>query len=132
MIVADASAILVALVDDGPFGEQAWRRLRGQTLAAPHLVDLEVTSVIRGMQPGGRLSDSRALGGLDDLADLALVRAEHRLFLHRCWELRDNLTVYDACYVALAELLQTTLVTADARLAHAPGLRCAVEVLRAA
>ncbi len=66
---------------------------------------------------------------LTDLADLPMARVSHRPLLRRCWELRDNLTVYDAAYVALAESLDATLVTADARLARAPGVRCAVELL---
>jgi predicted nucleic acid-binding protein len=68
---------------------------------------------------------------LDDLLALPVERASHRPLLARCWELRDNLSVYDAAYVALAEALGTPLLTADARLAKAPGLKCAVEVLSA-
>jgi len=64
-----------------------------------------------------------------DLIDLPLRRASHRPLLRRCWQLRHNLTSYDACYVALAETLDVPLLTADGRLADAPGLRCAVELL---
>jgi predicted nucleic acid-binding protein len=66
---------------------------------------------------------------MTDLIDLPLKRASHRPLLRRCWELRHNLTSYDACYVALAETLNVSLLTADGRLANAPGLWCAVELL---
>jgi len=72
----------------------------------------------------------RAALALADLAALPLQRAPHRALLARCWELRDNLTVYDASYAALAEALEVTLLTGDGRLARAPGLRCHVEILR--
>ncbi len=76
------------------------------------------------------MSMGRAATAVTDLAALSLDRMPHRPLLARCWELRDNLTPYDASYVALAERLGVTLVTADARLARAPGIRCDVEVLR--
>lgn len=77
----------------------------------------------------GDLDQRRADLALADLIALPVRRVAHRLLLARCWELRHNLTVYDAAYVALAELLSLTLVTADGRLSAAPGLRCQVEVL---
>jgi predicted nucleic acid-binding protein len=77
----------------------------------------------------GDLDDRRALLCLADLSDFGLHRARHLPLLARCWELRDNVTVYDASYVALAEALEATLLTADERLARAAGPRCAIEVL---
>lgn len=77
----------------------------------------------------GRLDARRAELALVDLMDLPLERAPHRPLLPRCWELRQNLTPYDASYVALAEALEAVLITADARLAAAPGIRCEVSVL---
>jgi predicted nucleic acid-binding protein len=98
-------------------------------MAAPDLVDLEVLSVLRNQLIGGKLDRRRAELALADLTDLPLERAPHGPLLMRCWELRDNLTVYDAAYVALAEALDASLLTGDARLAAAPGRRCSVEVL---
>ena len=129
MLVVDASVLAPALADDGPDGDVARARLRAQTLAAPELIDLETASVIRRQLLNGDLDARRAGLALTDLAQAPLRRAPHRPLLERCWQLRDNLTVYDAAYVALAELLDAVLVTADARLAGAPGLRCEVDVL---
>lgn len=131
MIVVDASVLAPALVDEGAAGARARERLVGQRLAAPELIDLELTSVLRGLTRAKRLTARRARNALDDLIDLPLERAPHRHLLRRCWELRENLTTYDAAYVALAELLSVPLVTADGRLARAPRLRCDVEVLAA-
>ena len=130
MIVVDASVLVVALADDGAQGSQARRRLRGQRLVAPELVDLEVASVLRRLVATGSLAEQRAVAALDDLMDLPLMRVGHRRLLHRCWRLGANLTVYDAAYVAAAEVLSVPLLTADGRMAEAPGIRCAVEVLR--
>lgn len=131
MIVVDASVLATALADDGADGDAARGRLRGQDLAAPELIDLEVASVLRRQLSIGKLDTRRGRMALDDLLALPVERASHRPLLARCWELRDNLSVYDAAYVALAEALGTPLLTADARLAKAPGLKCAVEVLSA-
>ena len=126
MIVVDASVLATALGDDGEDGELARERLRGEELAAPEIIDLEVTSVWRRT-----LSDERRASlALADLADLPMSRAPHLPFLARCWELRHNLTPYDAVYVALAETLDVLLLTADQRMAGASGVRCALETLR--
>ena len=118
-----------ALADDGTSGDTARARLRGHDLSAPALIDLEVLSVLRRQLAHGALDVRRAELAATDLADLPLERAPHVPLLPRCWELRDDLTPYDAAYVALAELLDAELVTADAHLAAAPGLRCRVTVL---
>jgi len=131
VLVVDASVLATALCDDGVDGDTARGRLRGQDLAAPELIDLEVVSVLRRQLSVGKLDRRRARLALDDLLELPIKRAPHRFLLGRCWELRDNLSVYDAAYVALAEALDAALVTADARLAKAPGLKCVVEVLNA-
>jgi predicted nucleic acid-binding protein len=130
VIVADASVLVVALADDGPDGDQARARLRGERVALPELADLEVASVLRRQLAAGALDARRAGLALDDLAALPARRAPHRPLLARCWELRDNLTIYDAAYVALAEAMQATLLTADRRLARAPGPRCPIEILQ--
>lgn len=129
MLVVDASVVVVALADDGPDGDRARDRLRGQDLAAPEVVDLEVASVLRRHLAAGSLNARRAQLALADLADLPLERTPHLPLMPRIWQLRDNLTVYDASYVALAESLGATLLTADVRLAHASGPSCPIETL---
>lgn len=129
VIVGDASVLAAALADDGKDGDAARDRLLGQSLVAPELIDLEVASVFRRLVRTGRLPPRRADLALTDLHDLPLHRASHRPLLARCWDVRDNLTVYDASYVALAKALDITLVTADASLSRAPGLRCQVELV---
>jgi predicted nucleic acid-binding protein len=129
VIVVDASVIVTALADDGDDGDRTRARLSGERLAAPHLIDVEVASAWRRLAATGDLDDRRAALALEDLRALRLERVVHAPLLDRCWELRTNLTVYDAAYVALAEALGVDLLTADAKLAEAPGLRCRVEVL---
>lgn len=129
MIVVDASVVVTALADDGPDGDQARGRLRGERLAAPHLIDLEVVSAWRRMAAAGALNRRRAELAIVDLLSLRVDRVPHGRLLERCWELRANLTMYDAAYVALAEVLDAVLLTADIRLAGAPGIHCAIERL---
>ncbi|CAN5364868.1 MAG: type II toxin-antitoxin system VapC family toxin [Nocardioidaceae bacterium] len=129
MIVVDASVLATALGDDDVDGDRFRARLRGESLSAPELIDLEVASALRRQSASGLLNDRRAAQALSDLIELPMRRVPHRHLLARSWELRDNLTVYDASYVALAEALDLPLVTADRRLARAAGIGCAVEVL---
>ena len=129
MLVVDASVLVVALADDGADGDFARARLRGEDLAAPGLVDLEVASVLRRHTKSGITDVRRAELALLDLVAMPLQRAPHRPLLTRAWELRDDLTIYDAAYVSLAEALQVSLLTADRRLARAPGPQCHIEVL---
>ena len=131
MLVVDASVLAVALADDGPDGDAARARLRGETLAAPALVDLEVASVLRRQNRVGMLDNRRAELAMSDLAALPMHRSAHLALLPRWWQLRDNLTTYDAAYVALAEALNATLLTGDRRLAHAAGPTCTIELLSA-
>jgi predicted nucleic acid-binding protein len=131
VIVVDASVIVTALGDDGDDGDRARDRLRSERLAAPHLIDLEATSAWRRLAGAGQMDDRRVALALADLSDLPIERVPHSSFLGRCWQLRSNLTVYDAVYVALAEAMDVKLLTADRRLAEAPGVGCAVEVLSA-
>jgi predicted nucleic acid-binding protein len=130
VIVVDASVLATALGDDGADGDQARARLRGERLTAPGIIDLEVLSVWRRQMRDGAMDTRRAALALADLAGLPLRRTPHRPLLARCWELRDNLTIYDACYVALAEVLDVSLLTGDRRLAKATGPRCTIEILR--
>lgn len=129
MIVVDASVLVTGLADDGPDGDRVRGRLRGEHLVAPHLVDLEVLSAWRRLFARGALDERRVALARGDLAALRMERVGHEPLVDRCWELRDTLTVYDAVYVALAELLDASLLTADRRLSAAPGVACRVEVL---
>ena len=132
MIVADASVLVVALADDGPDGDQARARLHGERLTVPELADLEVASVLRRQMRAGLLDARRARLALEDLAALPARRAPHRSLLRRCWELRENLTIYDAAFIALAEAMNTTLLTGDQNLARAPGPQCPIEIFQPA
>ena len=129
MIVVDASTLTQALADDGRPGGLVRARLRRERLHAPSLVDLDVMSAIRRKLASGGMSEDRAVFALRAFARLRLHRTSHRPLLPRVWALRHNLTPYDAAYVALAEALDVPLVTADARLARAPGIRCEVELV---
>jgi len=130
VIVVDASVLAPALADDSADGDLARTALRGQELTAPELLDLEVASVLRRQGTSGLLSVRRAEQALADLLALPVRRVRHAPLLPRCWELRHNITVYDATYVALAELLDLVLLTADERLTTTPGPRCEMRLLR--
>lgn len=130
MIVVDASIVVTALADDGTDGDRVRARLRGERLVAPHLIDIEVVSAWRRLAAAGDVDERRVALAMEDLRSIRLDRVPHVPLMGRCWELRQNLTVYDATYVALAEAMDVALLTADAKLAAAPGLQCAVELLR--
>lgn len=130
MIVVDASVIVLALGDDGPAGDAARDRLSGERMAAPELLDVEVVSAWRRHAAAGLLDARRSSLALADLRDLRVERVSHRRLMERCWELRANITAYDAAYVALAEALSVILLTADVKLASAPGIGCRTEILR--
>jgi predicted nucleic acid-binding protein len=119
-VVVDASAIALYLVDDvvGPLVAAELAQHDG-ALHVPHLADIEVASVLRGLVRAGDLSPERAVMALADLAAFPAVRWGHEPLLPRVWTLRDNMSAYDAAYVALAEGLMATLITHDARLASA-------------
>ena len=131
MIVVDASALIEVLLNT-PAAAKVSERLfnRADTLHAPHVLDLEVTQVLRRYALSGDMSVERAEQALEDLADLPMNRYPHDIFLARIWALRLNFTAYDAAYVALAEALDAPLITRDTALAKAPGHRARVEVLR--
>lgn len=129
MIVVDASVLASALADDGADGDRARARLRGERLVAPELVDLEVVSVFRRAARSGGLDERRSAQALADLESLPLRRVSHLPLLPRVWQLRENLTVYDAAYVALAEALDAALLTTDDRLRRSRAFACEVEVL---
>jgi predicted nucleic acid-binding protein len=130
MIVVDASALLEALLRM-PAAKAVEKFLFDprQTLHAPHLLDIEVAQVIRRYSAKGEIDHERGRAALTDLADLPLHRYPHDFLLPRIWDLRSNLTAYDAAYVALAEALDAPLLTRDRRLAAAAGHHARVELV---
>ena len=130
MIVTDASAVLELLLGTtAAFDIQ--RRLfeSGDSLHAPHLLDLEIAQVLRRYVLIGELTSQRGKQALTDLADLPIIRYPHDLFLSRIWALRHNVTAYDAAYLALAESLPAPLITRDVRLAATVGHRATIELV---
>ena len=127
--VVDASVFVHALAGESAVGVRARHALHDEPMAAPHLVDLEVVAALRRHCLRGLVSVLTAHRALDDLATLPITRHHHAGLLQRCWQLRDNIKTYDAAYVALAEALGVPLLTTDARLANAPGIRCEIELL---
>lgn len=130
MIVVDASALLEVLLRTPTAGavEDRLFALR-ETLHAPHLLDVEVAQVIRRYAADGEIDGERGRLLLTDLADFPLQRYPHDFLLSRIWDLRNNLTAYDAAYVALAEALDVPLLTRDKRLAAAGGHRVQIELV---
>jgi predicted nucleic acid-binding protein len=130
MIVVDASAVLEALLrTPAAQAVEKWLFDPRQTLHAPHLLDVEVAQVVRRYATNGEIDADRGRAALADLADLPLRRYPHDFLLPRVWDLRNNLTAYDAVYVALAEALDAPLLTRDKRLAAARGHRARVELV---
>jgi predicted nucleic acid-binding protein len=131
VIVTDASIVANALGDDGIDGAAARALLRAEhDLAAPDLVDVETVSVLRRRWLNGDLTARRFRSAITDLGDLAIMRYPALPLMSRAYELRANVTPYDAAYVGLAEALNCVLVTADARLVTAPGPRCQIRIVR--
>ena len=130
MIVVDASALLEVFLGTPEAARVAARISRSDTgLHAPHLIDMEVAQVVRRYARAGNIDAERGRGALEALRSLPLTRYPHTNLLPRIWELRTNLTAYDAAYVALAEALDAPLVTRDRRLAAAPGHSARIEVV---
>lgn len=132
MIVLDASA-LVELILDSPTGQLIAARIADPAdgLHAPHLADLEVVQALRRYVREGEIDASAAAVALADFRALDLQRHAHEPLLERVWELRENLTAYDAVYVALAEVLDGTLLTCDGPLSRAPGVADRVVLVQA-
>lgn len=130
MIVVDASALVEVLLLT-PAAPAIQTRILDprETLHAPHLLDLEVAQVLRRYVFAGQIAEARGRQALEDLAAFPLFRYPHAALLPRVWQLRPNLTAYDASYVALAEVLRAPLVTRDARLGSSAGHRARIEVM---
>lgn len=125
-VVCDASAVVALLLDSGPDGRWAAGQLTGAALMAPTLMGFEAANVIRRHELAEQVSPDQAAQAHADLRELAIELWPYELLAERAWELRHNLSIYDASYVALAELVDAVLVTLDGRLAEAPGPRCRV------
>jgi predicted nucleic acid-binding protein len=130
VIVVDASAMLEFLLQT-PLGTRVETRLfrDGEEFHSPHLLDLEVTQGLRRLVRSGEVSAPRAADAIGDLAYIDLHRHAHLDLLNRVWQLRDNVTAYDAVYVALAEALDATVITCDVPLAKAPGHHARIEAI---
>lgn len=127
-MVMDASAAVELLLNT-PAGKRISARLEDETeiIHAPHLIDIEVAQVLRRQVLHGLVEDTRARRALDGWRDLDVERYAHEPLLDRVWQLRHNVSAYDAVYVALAEALSVSLVTGDGKLARAPGPQARVE-----
>lgn len=127
VLVIDASVLAPVIADAGEDGRRFRERLHGESIAGPDLLRVEVTSVIRRHVHRGQLTPEQADAAVEDLLDFPITVFPTAPLLQRVWDLRRNLTPYDACYVALAEALGAVLVTADQRLANASGPQCRIE-----
>jgi predicted nucleic acid-binding protein len=128
VLVVDTSAVLEALISVTPDASLRTRLAEDGDLHAPHVLDVEVLHALRGLVRGGQLHADRAADARVDFADLAVTRYGHQPLADRIWSLRDNLSAYDAAFVALAETLEVPLITCDARLTAAPGIAAEVEL----
>ena len=130
MIVLDASAAVAVLLNLGAGAARIRERMRREDdgLHVPHLFEIEVLNALRHHALRHGISEGRGLELLEDLTTMSVSRYPHTAMLPRIWELRANVSAYDAAYIALAETLEAPLVTRDARLARAPGIRAEVEV----
>ena len=125
-VVCDASALVAVLLDGGPDGRWATEAITEAQLLAPALASFEAANVIRRHELAGLVSSDQAAQAHADLLDLVIELWPYELLASRAWELRENLSIYDGAYVALAELADATLITLDRRVGRAPGLRCTV------
>jgi predicted nucleic acid-binding protein len=124
--VCDSSAVAALLIDSGPDGQWVTHTIDSGTITAPTLVTCETANVIRRHELSGQISPDQAAQAHADLLDLTIELWPYDILASRAWELRQNLSIYDATYVALAETTDLTLVTLDKRLAKAPGTRCRI------
>jgi predicted nucleic acid-binding protein len=128
VLVVDSSAVLAALAARDPAPGLVERLAEDGDLHTPHLIDTEVLHALRRLLRRGQISAERAYDARTDFSELTLVRYPHEPLNDRVWELREHLTAYDATFVALAETLEISLITCDARLAAAPGHHARIEL----
>lgn len=128
MLVVDTSAVLEAIAALDPARGLIERLAEDGDLHAPHLIDTELLHALRRMSINDQISNERAEDARSDFAELALVRYRHQPLNDRVWELRHNVTAYDATFIALAEALAAPLITCDARLASSPGHSAQIEL----
>jgi len=130
LIVVDASAVLELLLRTDK-GIKVLERVldTGESLHAPHLIDIEVTQTLRRLVSLKEITAARGKQALEDHVALKIKRAEHKDLLERVWTLRDSVTAYDAAYVVLAEILDAPLVTCDAKLARSHGHKARIELI---
>jgi predicted nucleic acid-binding protein len=126
--VCDASAVVTVLLDSGELGAWLARRLAEADLCGPALLPFECSNVIRRHELAALISSDQAAQAHVDLLDLPIDLFPYEALAQRVWQLRPNLTSYDAAYVALAEALDAPLITLDRRLSEAPGITCRVEI----
>ena len=126
--VCDSSTVVALLLDSGPNGLWAQQKLSDTILCAPALMPFECANVIRRQELSRRITAQHAVQARINVIDLAVELWPYDVLAERIWELRANLSSYDAAYVALAELMDATLVTLDHRIARSPGVQCVVEV----
>jgi len=126
--VCDASVVVALLLDDGPDGQWAAGMMSGGDPFAPTLLPFECANIIRRQELAGTISTDQAVQAHADLLDFAIELWPYEAVASRVWQLRANLTSYDAAYVALAEALDAKLITLDRRISAAPGPMCEVTV----
>ncbi|MEU5156966.1 type II toxin-antitoxin system VapC family toxin [Glycomyces sp. NPDC021274] len=131
MIVIDTSAMIELLTSSDELGEGVRAAVAGEKLVAPHFIDLEFSSVLRGLVLGRKLEQAKANQALESLLQSNMDRYQHTWYLPRIWELRANMTPYDASYVALAEALRAPLLTVDKKFERTPGLQCEIHCITA-
>jgi predicted nucleic acid-binding protein len=129
VIVVDSSALVLALTHRGDLGREAAKRMSGQRLLAPAVIDFEVAHAVRGLAQGGKIAADEGYAALGLMSSLLIRRTPGHALFERVWELRQNLSAYDAAYVALAEHAGCTFVTADARIERARVARCTIDTI---
>ncbi|MDR0482882.1 MAG: type II toxin-antitoxin system VapC family toxin [Cellulomonadaceae bacterium] len=125
-VVVDASAFVAVLTDNGADGVWASEQIAGRYLSAPELMPFETSNILRRLAARSAITSDLATLSHSSLQECHIDLWPYSLLAERCWQLRNNLTVYDASYVTLAEILKVPLVTLDHRIASAPGIRCTV------
>ena len=125
-VVLDASAIVALLADAGPAGDWVAASISGSLLAAPELALFEATNILRRQMLFGALDQTQGTLAHHDLVELPFELWPYAPLAERAWELRGNLSIYDGSYIALAELLNTAVITLDTKLVNAPGPRCPI------